>query len=178
MSRKLVALMAIALLAVGGAAAMAATTQDVTVTVTIRSIGVSVSPTTYGFGYMDLGEELESTSALVITNEGNVAEDIGLRISDEDSWDEWTSQVGGLAALDENEYDLGCALAATQAVGSGLTTTTQWCDGALFAGGGNDMTAGGTVNMWFALTAPPSVSGDHAYDQHTITVEVSCRVAQ
>jgi len=155
----------------------AATEQDVTLTVTIRELGVSVDPATYAFGVVNAGSTTVSTSALVVTNEGNAAEDIGIRIKDEDDQDEWTAGT----AADENVYVLSTRLAETAGTfvaADRLTTTVQWCDGTIFGGGGNDMAASATVNQWFQFAAPTSVTGDHATDQHTITVEVSCRSAE
>jgi len=78
-------------------------------------------------------------------------------------------------------YGLSTRLAdaiGTFVASDALTTLTQWCNGANFGGGGNDMTAGATIEQWFEFKAPTSVTGDHADDEHTITVEVSCRQAE
>jgi len=174
---KWLAVIGIVVLALGTTASFAATEQDVTLTVTIRSLGVSVTPATYGFGFMNLGETKVSDTALVVKNEGNAAEDIGIRIKTEDDKSEWTAA----AAAGANQYALSTRLATNAGTfGSGdlLTTTVQWCDGTKFAGGGNDMAALATVNQWFEFKAPTSVSGTHAAAQHTITVEVSCRAAE
>ena len=45
---------ALAVVAMAGSA-LGATEQDVTLTVTIRSLGVSVTPGTYDFGIMNVG---------------------------------------------------------------------------------------------------------------------------
>lgn len=164
-------------LVLGVSASFAATEQDVTLTVTIRSLGVSVTPAAYGFGVMNLGDTKVSDTALVVKNEGNDAEDIGIRVKDEDDKDEWT--VAAAAAA--NVYALGSRLAATAGTfvaGDALTTAVQWCDGTKFGGGGNDMAGQATVNQWYQLKAPITVSGANAAAQHTITVEVSCRAAE
>ena len=109
----------------------------------------------------------------MVKNEGNVGEDVGLRIKDQDSWDEWTA---GTPA--QNVYELSCHLAATAGTFDAndvLTTAVQWCDGATFGGGGYDMPPLATVNQWFRLRAPTSVSGAHAEDEHIVTVEISCQ---
>ena len=177
MSRKwIVAVLAVVL--VGSSAVFAATEQDVTLTVTIRSLGVSVAPATYGFGTLNTGDTVVSTSALVVTNEGNDAEDIGIRIKTEDNWGEWSA--GATAAQDT--YVLSSQLASAAGgwdANDVLTTSVQWCDGTILGGGGNDMAAAATVNQWFQFAAPTSLSAQaHAEDQHTITVEVSCRLAE
>ncbi len=177
MSSRLIVLVLAVLFVIAGGTAFAVTEQEVTLTVTIRSLGISVSPASYGFGTMNTGETKISGTALVITNEGNDAEDVGLMIKDEDNWDEWTAASSAGAEV----YVLSSRLASAAGsfvTGDILTTSVQWCDGTKFGGGGNDMTAAATVNQWFQFAAPTSVSGDHAEDEHSITVEVSCRIAQ
>jgi hypothetical protein len=113
----------------------------------------------------------------VVTNTGNAAEDIGIKVKDEDDKDEWTAADAAAA----NVYVLSTRLAeaaGTFVAGDRLTTAVQWCEGTKFGGGGNDMAASATVNQWFQFAAPTSVTGDHAAEQHTITLEVSCRVAE
>jgi len=147
------------------------------ITSTPLILGVSVEPGSYAFGPVDPGSSTVSATALVVTNTGNAEEDIGIRIKDEDDQDEWTAGTAG----GENVYALFTRLAETAgtfAAADRLTTTVQWCDGTVFGGGGNDMAASATVNQWFQFAAPTSVTGDHATAQHTITVELSCRVAE
>ena len=168
--------LAVALL-IGGAVATAATEQDVTLTVTIRSLGVSVTATAYDFGYMNTGETKVSGTALVVKNEGNDAEDIGLKIKTQDSWGEWTAA----SAVAANVYVLSSRIASTAGAfvaGDVLSTALQWCDGTKFGGGGDNMTSLASENLWFQFQSPTSITGDHASDQHTITVEVSCRQAE
>jgi len=140
----------------------------------VATLGVSVTPATFGFGFVDPGATADSAGQpLVVTNTGNVAEDIGIRIKDEDDRDEWTA---GTPA--QNVYRLSTRLAETMGVFGAqdvLATALQWCDGAKFGGGGCNMAAGSTVNQWFQFEAPTSVTGEHARGQHSITVEVSCR---
>ena len=118
-----------------------------------------------------------SDTALVVTNEGNVPEDLGLRIKDEDDKGEWTC---GPLPVALNQYVLWCRLCEDGDImnSNDLTTSVQWCDGTNFSGGGNDMAAAASENMWFSFKAPSSVSGEHAADPHIITVEVSCREAE
>ena len=177
MSRKWICVVFALAFVVTAASGLAATEQDVTLTVTIRSLGVSVSPTSYGFGVMNLGDTKVSDTALVVTNEGNAAEDIGIRIKTEDDAGDWSAA----ATQDENQYVLSSRLATnagTFGANDLLTTTVVWGDGVNFAGGGNDMAAAATVNQWFEFQAPTSVTGASATAEHTITVEVSCRAAQ
>ena len=176
MSRKWIAVVVAVAVAAGVGGAFAATEVDVTLTVTIRSLGVSVTPSSYGFGIMNLGETKVSTSALVVKNEGNAPEDIGIRIKTQDSKGQWSA--GSSAGV--NTYVLSTRLAENAgSFGAAdiLTTSVQWADGTKFGGGGNDMAAGATVNQWYQFAAPSSAPGDDG-TEHTITVEVSCRAAQ
>jgi hypothetical protein len=139
------------------------------------TLGISVTPATFGFGFVDSG--VTATNAghpLVVQNTGNVPLDIGARIRDEDDREEWTA--GGTAGA--NVYVLSTRLEET--IGTFgpddiLTTLVQWCNATLFGGGGCNMTPGTTLNQWFQFRAPTSVSGTHARDEHGIVVEVSCK---
>ena len=141
------------------------------------TLGVSVTPSTFDFGIVAPGTTHTNDGApLTVQNTGEAAEDIGIRIRIEDDRGEWT--VGTPAT---NVYELSSRLAA--AVGTFtaedvLTTAVQWCDGIKFGGGGNDMAAAATINQWFEFKAPTAVAGAHAAGQHTMTVEVSCRLAE
>ena len=175
MSGKLM-MIVLALVMLVGVSAYAETAQDVTLTVTIRALGVSVTPNSYAFGVLNLGDTKVSETALVVKNEGNAAEDIGIRIKDEDDKDEWTAD-----GPDANKYKLSSRLATaagTFVAGDALGTTVAWCDGTAFGGGGNDMAGQATVNQWFQFQAPSSVSGANASGEHAIVVEVSCRAAE
>ena len=140
------------------------------------TLGVSVTPSNYDVGMADPGETRESQTALVVKNEGNVPEDVGVRVKTQDDLGEWTVGAPGL-----NVYELSTRFSEIPGAfvaGDVLTTSVQWCDGIKFGGGGNDMPPAATVNQWFEFKAPTAVNGTHAADQHTMTVEVCCRLAE
>ena len=143
---------AFAFVALAGSA-FAATEQDVTLTVTIRSLGVSVTPGTYNFGIMNLGEYKICQDSLTVANTGNDTQDIGIRVRDEDDQDEWT--LGTEAGA--NVYALGAHFAAGDPGGTRLTTSVQWADGVEFGGGGNDMASAATVPLGFGFDAPTGI---------------------
>ena len=167
---------AVLLIAAFCVAVDAADKQDVTLTVTIRQLGVTVTPANYDFGILSLNETKISETALVVTNTGNDNEDMGVRIKDEDDQDEWTAAN----AAAEDVYVLSTRLAATAGAfvpGDILAFQPEpiWCDGIKFGGGGKDMAKDATVNQWFQLTTPTDETNPG--DAHAITVEVSCRKA-
>ena len=141
------------------------------------TLGVSVTPGAFDFGIMNPGVSTTNDGApLTVENTGGIIEDIGVRIRVQDDRGEWTAGIPGL-----NVYALSTRLSeliGTFTSGDVLTTAVQWCDGTKFAGGGNDMPPAATVKQWFEFSAPTAVEGPHAADQHTITVEVSCRLAE
>jgi hypothetical protein len=136
-----------------------------------------VTPGAFDFGLVAPGATATNDGApLTIENTGDVTEDIGVRIRVQDDRGEWTA---GTPAL--NVYELSTRLAGaigTFGADDVLTTAVQWCDGIKFGGGGNDMAAGATVSQWFEFKAPTQVSGTYAASQHTMTIEVSCRLAE
>jgi len=149
----------------------------ITVTAPQPTLGVSVTPDSFDFGLLDPGAVATNSGApLLVENTGTVNEDIGLRILDEDDWNEWTSGTPGA-----NTYQLRCRLTPLIGVFGAdeiVTTTVQWADGVKFGGGGRNIAPAASVNQWFELRAPTTVSGAHAADQHAVTLEVSCREAE
>ena len=144
-------------------------------------LGVSVTPATFDFGFLEPGATATNAgSPLVIRNTGGVNEQIGLRIRDEDNWNAWVSSPFATSA---NTYILSARVAATIGTFSwlidALGTTVTWCDGDFyFGGGGASMAPDATENLWFKFEAPTSVTGATAAKEHTITAEVSCQAAQ
>jgi len=140
----------------------------------VSTLGISVSPATFNFGIVDPGHTADNAaSPLVVENTGNVAEDVGIRIKDEDNLNEWSA-----GTPTENVYELSTRLAAEVGIfgtGDVLTTDVQWCDGAVFGGGGSGMAPDTAVNQWFQFKAPTAVTGEHAEEEHVVTVEISCQ---
>lgn len=157
-----------------GCSALADMTADVTITVTIENLGVSVAPSTWPIGTVALDSDSQNDTALVIENTGNVAEKFSLAQTKAAAW-----TVGGtIDANGADTYVLAARLITAKpdqtafVDGDVVSEGTQWCNGALFGGGGTGITAGGTENMWLLFQAPTSTN---SYDQQTITLTVGCQ---
>jgi len=158
----------------------------------IIALSISVSPLTWGVGTVDEGTVQVSTSGnkIGITNDGNVAETFTLQIYDEDDRNEWTHSSLETGA-GNNIYVLSgifCATADSPTQTSFnegdsedvLTTTQQTATSTKFAYAGGSANAvavsvSGQRSLWLRLDMPTAVSGTYAYEQHTVTVRISCQ---
>ena len=73
------------------APALAATSANVTATVSVKEIAVSVDPTSFDYGVLDAGATSTSTGSpdpagIDATNDGNVKEDFSIRGADTTNW--------------------------------------------------------------------------------------------
>jgi len=186
MKRKAVIVGLMALVALAGPA-LGATAQNITITVTVEYLSVSVSPTTVALGTVAAGSQTVGTK-LDVTNDGNVAENIGLRITNQDDQGAWTAA----ATAAENVYvlygiivtDTGAAPTTGELEADDvLTTSVQYwstTDGTAAnsalttdVGAATPVAAGGQQDLYFGFSAPTAVSGPTAAQQHAITVELS-----
>jgi len=156
------------------------------------SLSISVSPLTWGVGTVDTSTTQMSTSGnkIGVTNGGNVAETFTLQIYDEDDRNEWTHSSLETGA-GNNIYVLSGIFCATAdspiqasfnegASDDVLTTTQQTATSSKFAyAGGSDNAVAvpmtGQRSLWLRLDMPTAVSGTYAYEQHTVTVRISCQ---
>jgi hypothetical protein len=177
------------ILAMAGSA-RAATSHSITITVTVEYLSVSVSSTTVDLGTVATGSSTVAAK-IDVTNDGNVAENIGLTISDPDDKGAWTAGTT-IAGIGENQYVLGgilvndgetAAVAGDYADDDVLLTSLQYhktTDGTA-SGSALDGTVGNATalaasagrDLYFLFKAPDSVSGATAAQQHSITVELS-----
>lgn len=156
------------------------------------TLSISVSPLTWGVGTVDEGTVQISTSGdkIGVTNDGNVAETFTLQIYDEDDRNEWTHS-SLKTGVGNNIYVLSgifCATAdsPTQTnFNEGdsedvLTTAAQTATSTKFAYAGGSANAvavpvSGQRSLWLRLDMPTAVSGTYAYEQHAVTVRISCQ---
>jgi len=80
----------------------AASTADITVTVTCRKLSVGVTPSSYAFGLVDVISETVATTSIGVSNDGNVSEDFKLKLTDPVGW---TALQAGTPGTDQ--YILG-----------------------------------------------------------------------
>ena len=179
-------------LLVGVSAALGASSESVTLTVTIQNLSVAVSPASKDFGVIAAGSTDNITSgAIGVTNDGNVAEKLQFDIS---SAPAWTSVVGLPGA---EQYRLSCLFKSSQAAGgdfdktkgSGDTEDDMIVDGTPetcvgYNGGspssdnfassdnedGHNMATGVTHHLYFDFDAPSTTT---TVTQQTIVLTVT-----
>jgi hypothetical protein len=145
----------------------AADTADITVTVTCRVLGVTVSPATWALGLVEVNSEAVKSAAIVVTNSGNASETYQLKLTDPLVW----AAVQTDATLAAEKYQLGAifqttATAAPVAVdyvdsADFVSTTYVTCTAAIFAktiGSGVNVPASGLLDLWLYFRAPPSTA--------------------
>ena len=171
--KRIIGLGLVILLVTGvGSVVFAATTDTVDILVTpVVTASLVISPDTYDFGNMDVSVSSNSATALTLTNDGNIDIKVQKKISDEDVggdgyWvadtanttkDHYVLYCGTAAArVDVGNFAAGTLLGAetaeTYLTGSGSPTNTV-DDGVVVPA-----TTGNTVDLWFKLTMPTSVT--------------------
>jgi len=156
------------------------------------SLSISVVPSTWGVGTVDVGttQVTTSDSRIKVTNNGNVSETFTLKIFVVDDRGEWTYSSSE-AGAGSNIYVLSGIFCATTDSPTGssfnegssedvLTTSAQVATSTKFAYTGGSANAvavpvSGERSLWLRLDMPTAVSGTYAYDQHIITVRIGCQ---
>jgi len=167
-----------------GGVVLAGTTDTVDITVTpVVTASLAISPDTYNFGSLDVNVSSNSATALTLTNDGNIDIKVKKKISDEDAGGDgnWVadSSTGtkdhyvlycGTATARPGLSDfaagtlLGAENAETYLTGSGATSNGEG-DGVVVPA-----TTGNTVDLWFKLSMPTSVTnGDERTMRLTFT---------
>jgi hypothetical protein len=156
----------------------AADTADITVTVTCRMLSVGVNPSSYAFGAVNESSETVASSEITVTNNGNVTEDLEVKLTDPGGWTALQSGTPG-----EDQYILG-AIFRTSAPTTDdyddsedmLSTSYVESTTAIFAKDGDsddqkgfNVAASGTRNLWFYFFAPSATT---VATQQSITVTV------
>lgn len=157
----------------------AAETADITVTVTCRSLGVTVSPSSWALGLVEANSEAVKSAAIVVTNSGNASETYQLKLTDPTVW----AAVQTDAALAAEKYQLGAifqttATAAPVAVdyvdsADFVSTAYVTCTASVFAkttGNGVNVAASGALDLWLYFRAPVSTA-ETAEKSITVTVK-------
>jgi hypothetical protein len=157
--------------------AYAAQTENISVTVTIQNLSISLSSNTWAIGTVTAASTTQMTEAddITVTNDGNVDEDFTLELTDPAAW------TSG-AAPGADVYTMsGLFCGAGDAPGGAdfeaadvITTATQTATATIFgyAGGSADgvsVSAASSVDLWLEFQAPTSSS---SFIEQTITVTV------
>jgi len=151
----------------------AAQTADITVTVTCRSLGVTITgdPVTWALGFVEVDSEVVKSAAIVVTNSGNASETYQLMLTDPTNW----AAVQTDAALAAEKYQLGAIFQTTATgapvaadyvdsfdfVSTGYVSCTTVATTGVFAkttGDGVNVAASGARDLWLYFHAPPSTA--------------------
>lgn len=143
-----------------------AQSADVTVTVRIQALGVSVSPTSRDLGTVLAGSVDRITQgAVVVTNTGNVNQRYRLTLG---AVPTWVSVEDAPDAAEE--FRFSAVFKATQAVAADfekdkdvlMEGVAKTCDGTVFATtaaqDGYDVAPNATQDLYFNFDAPPSTT--------------------
>ncbi len=146
----------------------AANPEDGTITVTpVATVNLSLSPTTYAFGPLDVGVTTVTASALNLSNIGSVDVTVSKRIWTESNPAGWSAATIASPNNAPNTYALFVATAAARPASGAFSVASHLFDGTsanpLRGLGGTApviTTSGGAlpnVDLWFRLDLPTSV---------------------
>lgn len=138
-----------------------ATSANVTATVTVQNVSVSVSDGSIAYGTVSTGSSADTTSGGVndsqtATNNGNINEDIDIKGNNSANW-----TLGATAGADQYVHEFCTANCDSTPVWTALTTSYQSLATAV--------ASSGTQDFDLKITAPSSSS---TYTQESITVTV------
>ncbi len=141
----------------------AAESADITVTVTVQVLSITLNQSTAAFGIIKNATMVNSS--VTVTNDGNWPIDLTLKQTKPTGWTAGT-------AIGPNVYVMAGRFNATDAIpGSGdvIPESTTVADGTKFAGGGRNIAANGNTPLRLYFNAPTSTT---VKTQQTITVTV------
>ena len=142
----------------------AASSGNVTVTVTIQNVSVSLSGTSWDIGTIAAGQTVQMSEAsdITVNNSGNVTESFTLMLSNPPGW------TAGSTAGSDGYVMKGLFVGATDAptstdfgVNDVITTTSQTASLTVFGAfstTGNSVPASSSVDLWLQFTAPTSTT--------------------
>ena len=155
-----IAILGVAGLAVGTGAG-ADTTAEVSATVTAELITISVADGSVEYGIVPI-DTLKTVQTQVVTNDGNVNVNLGVKSSDTVGGTDW-NLVAAVGSLDEFTHEYAP---------DGSTWVTFNVDNTTYAPLATNVVAGGTQNLDLRIKTPTSVT-DGAEKTITVTVLVT-----
>ena len=154
----------------------AADTATITVTVTCRSLGVTVSPTTWAIpGVVELNS-INLSTAFTVTNTGNAQQDFRLNAANSADWTIGAtpgSNIFRMSAIFKDTAPLATDFIANDDLTTAAVTATAaiFCiDADLPAVKGYDVLAAATRNLWLRFQAPTATT---ATVSQSITVTIT-----
>ncbi len=140
------------LLALVAVPVFAGSTAGVNVTVQAQNISITVSPTSYDYGVLSVGDTTETATTFTATNNGNIAEDFYIQGANTTNW---TLANNPGDEIYEHDFKGG-----SQATYKALTTSDQ-------AAASNIAAGGSVTNYRFQLHMPTSTTN---FDPQSTTV--------
>ena len=153
----------------------AASTANITVTVTCRVLGVTVSPTTWNIGLVETNS-INLSTAFTVTNTGNAQQDFQLNAANSVGWTIGAtpgSEVFRMSAIFKDVAPVESNFIANDDLTTSAVTATAaiFCIDADAAGvKGYDVVAAATRNLWLRFQAPTSTT---ATAEQSITVTIT-----
>jgi hypothetical protein len=160
-------------IAFGQRQAVATNPVDGTITVTpVATVDLTLSPTTYAFGAIDVGASTVTVSALTLSNSGSVDVTVDKRIQTQSNPAGWSASTIASPNNAPNTYALFVATAAARPTAGSFDVTSHLFNGTSAnalrgLGGGSPVvtTSAGalpSVDLWFRLDMPTSVVDSQA----------------
>ncbi|MBI5096297.1 MAG: hypothetical protein HZB32_01380 [Nitrospirae bacterium] len=159
----------------------AASSGNVTVTVTIQNVSVSLSGTAWTIGVIAAGSVSQMTEAddITVTNDGNVAESFTLRLTNPSGWTAGSTTGSGVYVMQGMFVGAANAPVGTD-FGSDdvITTGAQTASSTVFgyagaSANGSSVAPLTSVDLWLRFSAPTSTS---VTAQQSIVVTVGATV--
>jgi len=178
MKRLLVLLTAISVLCLAGISQVSADqTAQITITVQIQSLGVSVMPPSWPIGLVEAGSTRDS-SAFTVTNTGNIAEDFQLNTANSTNWTNANASSQGNSA-GVNQFVLkglfDTAGMQTFATDDDITNSAVTASNTVFSDGddtGSNVAANASKSLYLQLGVPTAGSNTNA---QTINVTITAQ---
>jgi hypothetical protein len=158
------------------------------------SLGISANPTSWDLDTLNPSQikTMVTGEKIKVTNTGNVAEQLSLKITDMDTKDEWacTSSASGQGV---NKYVMSGVFRhkdstvtssnfnAPSGSADVIDTLTQWASSDTFAVGtqavGASLARSDSLYMWLQMKMPTTASGPKADSTRNVIIQIGCQQA-
>jgi hypothetical protein len=160
-NNKIILSLVFAILLASGTIAEAGSTANVTATVTVQNISVSVSDGTITYGTLGLSDTEDTTTAGIndsqtATNDGNITEDLNIKGQNSTAW-----TLSGSVGANQYKHEFCTTTCDATPVWTALTTSYQTV--------GSGIAAAGTRVFDLKLSTPSTTA---SYTQQSVDVIV------